>query len=118
MQLVDRRNAATLLPIIQQHVHPGTVVISDEWAAYSQISSASYSHSSINHSLHFFDPITGRAVASTIQVVRLRKSGREERRIKINRTLRRIFFEISQFLFLQPVFLCIITCTIHIIVSD
>jgi len=59
MQLVDRRNAATLFPIIQQHVHPGTVVQSDEWAAYSQISSAGYSHSSVNHSLHFVDPITG-----------------------------------------------------------
>ena len=42
MQLVDRRNAATLLPIIQQHVYPGTVVHSDEWAVYSQISSAGY----------------------------------------------------------------------------
>ena len=31
---------------------------SDEWAAYSQISSAGYSHSSVNHSLHFVDPIT------------------------------------------------------------
>ena len=27
-------------------------------------------------------------------------------------------FEILQFLFLRPVFLCILTCTIHIIVSD
>ena len=52
MQLVDQRNAATLLPIIQQHVYLGTVVHSDEWAAYSQISSAGYSHLSVNHSLH------------------------------------------------------------------
>ena len=59
MQLVDLRNAATLLPIIQQHVHSGTVVHSDEWALCSQLSSASYSHSSVNHSLHFVDPITG-----------------------------------------------------------
>ena len=56
MQLVDGRNA---LPIIQQHVHPGTVVHSDEWAANSQISSAGYSYSSVNHSLHFLNPITG-----------------------------------------------------------
>jgi len=41
-----------------KHVYPGTVVHSDEWAAYSQISSAGYSHSSVNHSLHFVGPIT------------------------------------------------------------
>ena len=58
MQLVDRRNTATLLPIIQ-HVQPGTVVHSDEWAAYSTISSAGNIHPSVNHSLHFVDPITG-----------------------------------------------------------
>ena len=44
---------------LQQHVQPGTVVHSDEWAAYSQISSAGYTHSTVNHSLHFVDPITG-----------------------------------------------------------
>ena len=32
---------------------------SDERAAYSTISSAAYTHSSVNHSLHFVDPITG-----------------------------------------------------------
>jgi len=31
---VDCRDAATLLPIIQQHILPGNTVWSDQWAAY------------------------------------------------------------------------------------
>ena len=37
MRIVQDRTAATLLPIIQQHVAQGTVVHSDEWRSYSQV---------------------------------------------------------------------------------
>ena len=57
---VARRDAATLLPIIAQHVRPGTTVYSDEWAAYHQLSTATGNvHLTVNHSLHFVDPVTG-----------------------------------------------------------
>ena len=58
---LGRRNAATLLPIIQQHVRPGTVVYCDEWAAYHQVQQLPpvTHHSTVNHSLTFIDPITG-----------------------------------------------------------
>ena len=34
MQIVAARDATTLLPIINSHVASGTIVHSDEWAAY------------------------------------------------------------------------------------
>ena len=50
-----QRNAATLLPIIQQHVVPGTIIHSDEWRTYSQVSTLPNvaAHATVNHSLEF-----------------------------------------------------------------
>ena len=59
MELVDRRDAATLLPIIQNHVLPGSTIHSDEWRAYSSLSSQGFTHRTANHSLNFVDPVTG-----------------------------------------------------------
>ena len=55
-----KKDAATLLPIIAQHVQPGTVIYSNEWAAYNQLATTTGNvHLTVNHSLHFVDPQTG-----------------------------------------------------------
>lgn len=61
MEVVSRRDAATLLPIIQAHVAPGTVVHSDQWAAYNRVANLPNvaSHSTVNHSVTFVDPVSG-----------------------------------------------------------
>ena len=59
MELVDQRDASTLLPIIMAHVLPGTTIHSDEWRAYSSLASHGFTHSTVNHSLNFVDPISG-----------------------------------------------------------
>ena len=56
---VDNRSAATLLPIIQQHILPGTTVLFDEWRSYSCVPSLGMSHQTVNHSIHFVVPSTG-----------------------------------------------------------
>ena len=38
MEIVQQWNTAILLPIIQAHIGPGTVIHSDQWAAYNQVS--------------------------------------------------------------------------------
>lgn len=50
---VKRRNAETLLPIIEKEVIKGTEIFSDEWPAYNGISSLGYRHKSVNHSKEF-----------------------------------------------------------------
>jgi len=57
MEIVQQRDAATLLPIINAHAAPGTVVHTDKWAAYRRL--GSLPNVSLNHSLHFVDPVTG-----------------------------------------------------------
>lgn len=51
--VVDKRDAATLLPIILQYVAPGTRIHSDEWAAYRGLTALGYDHRTVNHSVEF-----------------------------------------------------------------
>ena len=61
MEVVQTRDAHTLLPIIRAHTAPGTIIHSDQWRAYNNVSSlpAVTAHGVVNHSLHFVDPVTG-----------------------------------------------------------
>ena len=51
MVTVQDRTAQTLLPIIQRHLHPGTIVHSDQWSAYRQVQQLPpvTQHATVNH---------------------------------------------------------------------
>ena len=61
MEIVAQRDAATLLPIINAHIAPGTEVWSDEWNAYRRVGTLPNvsRHRTVNHSVNFVDPVTG-----------------------------------------------------------
>ena len=56
---VHDRTAATLIPIIQQYILPGTTIHSDEWASYNLIPPSTFQHLTVNHSINFVNPTTG-----------------------------------------------------------
>ena len=61
-QVVKRRDAATLHPIIEKCIRPGTEVHTDDWGAYRNLDQRLNNvatHRVVNHSRYFIDPRTG-----------------------------------------------------------
>ena len=52
----EKRDRGTLLPIIQQYIKRGSVIVSDSWRAYHTLKDHGYTHYVVNHSEHFVDP--------------------------------------------------------------
>ena len=53
------RSAATLLPITQDSIRPGTTVMSYLWGAYGGVAALGYNHLTVDHSMNLVDPQTG-----------------------------------------------------------
>ena len=60
-QVVERRDAGTLLPLIQRCILPGTEVHTDDWAACRRVNTLPNvaAHRVVVHARHFVDPRTG-----------------------------------------------------------
>ncbi|XP_067130114.1 uncharacterized protein [Centruroides vittatus] len=83
---VDRRDAGTLLPILQQFVLPGTTVVSDLWAAYNTVENVGYQHLTVNHSINFVDPLT-HATTNHVESVWQKAKEKNKRRFSTHRTM-------------------------------
>ena len=72
LQIVEHRDEPTLLPLIAQHLRPNTIVVTDQRRAYQKlinIPGRQFQHLSVNHSLHYVDPIDQRVHTQTVEVV-------------------------------------------------
>jgi ISXO2-like transposase domain len=57
---IDDRSEDTLLGVLRLHIRPGSIIRSDMWRGYLNLSSnLDCVHQTVNHSLHFQDPVTG-----------------------------------------------------------
>uniref|UniRef100_A0A0L8GID3 ISXO2-like transposase domain-containing protein n=1 Tax=Octopus bimaculoides TaxID=37653 RepID=A0A0L8GID3_OCTBM len=52
----NRRDVDTFIPIIRRYIRPRSIIYSDCWCAYSNLSSMGYTHNQVNQSEHFVDP--------------------------------------------------------------
>ena len=56
---VPKRDRKTLIPLIRRYVRIGSVIRTDKWAAYNDLSKFGYSHETVNHKRNFVNPLTG-----------------------------------------------------------
>lgn len=59
MFIVEKRDHATLLPIIRDNIEEGTTIVSDGWAAYNNLTNFGYFHETVIHEENFIDPVSG-----------------------------------------------------------
>ena len=55
---VEKRDSATLIPIILEKVKPGSTIISDCWKSYNVLTELDFTHLTVNHKYNFVDPET------------------------------------------------------------
>ncbi|KAG0440256.1 hypothetical protein DMUE_1871 [Dictyocoela muelleri] len=66
---VANRNAATINHIISEYIEPGSLIITDQWRAYTSVlqNNDDHEHRSVNHSINFVDPVGPAVNTQTIE---------------------------------------------------
>ena len=67
---VPDRKRGKLLSIIKENIEPGSIIVSDQWAAYNDICKLEgydFTHLTVNHSQNFVNPSNPAAHTQTIE---------------------------------------------------
>ena len=81
-EVVEKRDAATLIDVITRRIRPGSIIVSDCWKAYSSIPDLpgyDYQHLTVNHSVEFVNKDTGACtnhIEATWHALKMKKKGR------------------------------------------
>ena len=68
LEVVNKTDSSTLIPIIRKWVHLNTsCIISDEWKSYNQLKKLKYNCEKVNHSKNFVDKKNRKIHTQTIQ---------------------------------------------------
>ena len=65
---VDKRDANTLIPLIERHVERGSTIYSDGWAAYNSLTARGYTHLTVNHTESFTAEYTNTVTGEVVKV--------------------------------------------------
>lgn len=87
---MQQRDAATLIPLIQEYNCDGSVIYFDDWHAYTSQGSLGYVHKTVNHSVNFLDPVTS-AYAQTVK----ENMGSGESMMRKQKRMNSLLFETS-----------------------
>ena len=57
--IVKNRKKNTINEIFKRHINQQSIIYTDKWKGYSGLNNIGYTHNTVNHSIHFVNPITG-----------------------------------------------------------
>ena len=55
----NKRDHNTLMRVIIEHVHRGTLIVTDKWKGYLHLDNHGYRHGDVNHKREFVNPLMG-----------------------------------------------------------
>ena len=95
---VPNRNAETLFPLIMKHILPGTTVVSDCWRAYTGLGGEGYKHKTVNHKVHFIDPMSK---ATMNHVERMWKEAKQRNKVECGTNRELVDSYLTEFIWRQ-----------------